>query len=239
MTKLANRSIFRKIIKFIDGKIGRTLRKTKDCYKYSKCYTGRDHILSMLFIQFSNCNGLRDIHYKYRNSRKLSKEFNLPSYSQLSRLNKNKDTSIFSDLFSDLLAKAEKEIKELNNNTLEHYKLLLIKLVNSTYTSLITKQLRNYNETIKLLLSEELNRLNNSKAEKAASLKMITTANIGNQLKEILKNSLTEEEKMVVENLFNSKVISEEVEELNKALEETHKAKNFIGIYQASLLISM
>lgn len=120
--------------------------------------------------------------------------------------------------------KAEKEIRELNSNTLEHYKLLLVKLVNSAYTSLIAKQLRNNNETIKLLLSEELNRLNNSKAEKAASLKMITTANIGNQLKEILKSNLAEEEKKVVENLFDSEVISEEVEELNKALEETHKA---------------
>lgn len=29
MTRLANRSIFRKIIKFIDGKIGRNLRKAK------------------------------------------------------------------------------------------------------------------------------------------------------------------------------------------------------------------
>ena len=67
MTRLANRSIFRKIIKLIAGKIGRNLRKAKDSHKYSKYYTGHDHILSMLFIQFSNCNGLRDIHYKYRN----------------------------------------------------------------------------------------------------------------------------------------------------------------------------
>ncbi|WP_294401900.1 IS4 family transposase [uncultured Clostridium sp.] len=111
MAKLSKRSIFRKITKLIDGKIGRSLRKAKDCYKSSKIYTGRDHILSMLFIQLSNCNTLRDAHYTYKNSIKLSKEFKLPSYSQLSRLNKNKDSSIFSNIFSDLLEKAEKEIK--------------------------------------------------------------------------------------------------------------------------------
>lgn len=65
----------------------------------------------MLFIQFSHCNALRDAYYKYKNSRKLSKEFNLPSYSQLSRLNKRKDTKIFSNLFFDMLEKSEKEIK--------------------------------------------------------------------------------------------------------------------------------
>lgn len=111
MTKLSNRSTFRKIIKLIDGNIGRNLRKANNPYKYSKCYTGRDHVLSMLFLQFSNCNGLRDIHYKYKNCRKLNKEFNLPSFSQLSRLNKNKDINIFRNIFSDLLVKAEKEIK--------------------------------------------------------------------------------------------------------------------------------
>ena len=128
MIKFANRSIFRKIIKFIDGKIGRNLRKAKDCYKYSKCYTGRDHILSMLFIQLSNCNGLRDAHYKYKNSRKLSKEFNLPSYSQLSRLNKNKDRDIFYNLFSDLLEQAEKVIK----SPIEIKKLKDIQIIDSS-----------------------------------------------------------------------------------------------------------
>ena len=125
MKKLAKRSIFRKIIKLIDGNIGRNLRKANNTYKYSKCYTGRDYILSMLFLQFSNCNGLRDIHYKYKNSRKFAKEFNLPSFSQLSRLNKNKDITIFSNIFYDLLAKAEKEIKyPIKINKLKDIKII-------------------------------------------------------------------------------------------------------------------
>ena len=52
MKKLANRSIFRKIIKLIDGNIGGNLRKANNTSKYSKCYTGLDYILSMLFYNF-------------------------------------------------------------------------------------------------------------------------------------------------------------------------------------------
>jgi len=65
----------------------------------------------MLFLQVSNCNGLRDIDCKYRKSSRLAKDFKMPSYSQLSRLNKNKSVDIFSYIFEELLGKAEKEIK--------------------------------------------------------------------------------------------------------------------------------
>lgn len=111
MNKFANRSVFRKLIKLIDGSIGRNLRKANNQYKYSKFYTGRDHILTMLFLQISGCDGLRDIATKYRNVSKVSKDFNIPTYSQISRLNKNKSSDLFRNIFEDLLLKAEKEIK--------------------------------------------------------------------------------------------------------------------------------
>lgn len=113
MDKFANRSVFRKLIKIIDGDIGRNLRKANNQYKYSKCYTGRDHILAMLFLQISGCDGLRDTDTKYKKSSKLLKDFNLPSYSQISRLNKSKSSNLFKNIFEDLLLKAEKEIKFL------------------------------------------------------------------------------------------------------------------------------
>lgn len=115
MDKFANRSVFRKLIKLIDGNIGRNLRKANNQYKYSKNYSGRDHILSMLFLQISGCDGLRDIHTKYRNSSKTNKDFNIPSYSQLSRLNKNKSADLFRNVFEELLLKAEKELKSSVN----------------------------------------------------------------------------------------------------------------------------
>ena len=111
MNKFANRSVFRKLIKLIDRSIGRNLRKANNQYKYSKRYTGRDHILTMLFLQISGCDGLRDIDTKYRNASKVSKDFNMPTYSQISRLNKNKSSDLFRNIFEDLLLKAEKEIK--------------------------------------------------------------------------------------------------------------------------------
>lgn len=111
MDKFANRSVFRKLIKLIDGNIGRNLRKANNQYKYSKSYTGRDHILTMLFLQISGCDGLRDIHTKYKKSSKINKDFNIPSYSQLSRLNKFKTTDLFRNIFEELLLKSEKELK--------------------------------------------------------------------------------------------------------------------------------
>lgn len=113
MDKLANRSVFRKLIKLIDGNIGRKLRKANNEYKYSKCYTGRDHILTMLFLQISGCDGLRDINAKYKNSSKISKDFNMPSYSQISRLNKSKSSDLFRNVFEELLVKADKEMNSL------------------------------------------------------------------------------------------------------------------------------
>ena len=111
MNKISNRSTFRKLTKLIDGNIGMNLRKANNEYKYSKSYTGRDHIMSMLFLQISGCNGLRDIDEKYRKSSKVKKDFNIPTYSQLSRLNKVKSCDLFKNIFEDLLQKADKKIK--------------------------------------------------------------------------------------------------------------------------------
>lgn len=111
MERISNRSIFRKLIKLIDGNIGRNLRKAKNEYKYSKDYTGRDHVMSMLFLQISGCNGLRDIDEKYRKSSKVNKDFSMPTYSQLSRLNKNKSCELFKNIFGDLVLEAEKKLK--------------------------------------------------------------------------------------------------------------------------------
>ncbi|MBU3107481.1 DUF4372 domain-containing protein [Clostridium gasigenes] len=64
MDKFSKRSTFRKLIKLIDGNIGRNLRKANNQYKYSKDYIGRDNVITMLFLQVSGCDGLRDIDTK-------------------------------------------------------------------------------------------------------------------------------------------------------------------------------
>lgn len=115
MYRLANRSVFRKLIKLIDGNIGRNLRKANNQYKYSKNYSGWDHVMTMLFLQASSCDGLRDIDTKYKKSSKINKDFNIPSYSQLSRLNKSRSSDLFKSIFEDLLQKAERELKSSVN----------------------------------------------------------------------------------------------------------------------------
>ena len=134
MDKLANRSVFRKLIKLIDGNIGRKLRKANNEYKYSKCYTGRDHILTMLFLQISGCDGLRDINAKYKNSSKISKDFNMPSYSQISRLNKSKSSDLFRNVFEELLVKADKEM----NSSVKIKNFKDIKIIDSFKKTTIT-----------------------------------------------------------------------------------------------------
>jgi len=67
--------------------------------------------MSMIFLQISVCNGLSDIDERYRKSSKVKKDFNMPTYSQLSRLNKYKSCELFKNIFEDLLVKAEKNLK--------------------------------------------------------------------------------------------------------------------------------
>ena len=131
MENLLNRSTFRNLIKLIDGNIGKNLRVAKYNYKYSKNYTGKDHVLTMLFLQISGSNGLRDVDEKYRKLNRLKNEFNIPSYSQLSRLNKNKPSNLFKNIFEDLLIKAEGRLKSnINIKSFNDIKIIDSTLVN-------------------------------------------------------------------------------------------------------------
>ena len=120
--------------------------------------------------------------------------------------------------------KADKEIKSLKTDAVEHYRLLLLKLVNSTYSSLIVQQLRDNKIAITTLVNAELNSLENSKAGKAASLKELNTINIIKHLKTLLEVDLNDDEKQLIENLFITNIIKEEVDELDKALSKVYKA---------------
>lgn len=111
MNNFGNRTLFRKITSLIDGEIGKNFRKANINYKYSKKYDFKDHLLSILLLQFSGSNGIRDIDCKYKKSPKISGDFKIPTYSQLSRLNKNKSCDMFRVLFLNILASAKRELK--------------------------------------------------------------------------------------------------------------------------------
>ena len=65
----------------------------------------------MLFLQLSGGVSLRDFDAKYNKHLKLKDEFEVPTYSQLSRLNASKSVENFKDIFNYVLGVAQKEIK--------------------------------------------------------------------------------------------------------------------------------
>ena len=119
------------MIKLIDGEIGKNLRKANNEYKYSKRYGARDHLLTMLLLQVSGSMGLRDIDCKYRKSKEIDNEFRVPTYSQISRLNKNKSSEIFRCVYSDVLRTAEKELKStIKINGIKDIKIIDSSIIN-------------------------------------------------------------------------------------------------------------
>lgn len=135
MKKVTRKTVFRKISGLIDGLIGRYSRITNAEYKYYKQYNFEDHFSSMLYLQFSGSHSLRDVVSKFRHNFKVKRHINIPSYSQLSRLNSNKDSDIFRGMFLDVLDIAKKEIQPFCN--LKDFKD--IKILDSTMVTIGSK----------------------------------------------------------------------------------------------------
>lgn len=131
MKNISRRTIFRKMIKLIDGEIGKNLKKANNEYKYSKRYAARDHLLTMLFLQISGCTGLRDIDCKYRKAKNIDKELKIPTYSHISRLNKSKSSEIFRCVYRDILRTAERELKStIKINVIKDIKIIDSSIIN-------------------------------------------------------------------------------------------------------------
>lgn len=103
--------VLNKILKPINNKIRNKSLNTNDEYKYNKKYNFENHVKSMLFLQLSGGDSLRGFDVKYNNHLKLLDDFEIPSYSQLSRLNANKSVYYFKELFDYTLSVARREIK--------------------------------------------------------------------------------------------------------------------------------
>lgn len=103
--------VFNQFLKPINKEIDRKTKNTNNEYKYSKKYNFNNHLKSMLFLQLSGGVSLRDFDAKYNKHLKLKDEFEVPTYSQLSRLNASKSVENFKDIFNYVLGVAQKEIK--------------------------------------------------------------------------------------------------------------------------------
>lgn len=115
--------VFNKILKPINTKIRNKCLNTNYEYKYSKKYNFENHVKSMLFLQLSGGDSLRDFDVKYNNHLKLVGEFEISSYSQLSRLNASKSVNHFKDMFDYILSIAQRERK--SNFNVKKFKYLI------------------------------------------------------------------------------------------------------------------
>jgi hypothetical protein len=125
MTRKQNRTIFSKIIKEVNGFTAKKIIDANNGDKFSKVYSVEDQLLSQVFMQLNQGDGLRDSRTKYDSSRKLKKEFKMPSVSQLSRMNASKSPDIFREIFLHMLYKAKKELKKNQcASTLKNIKII-------------------------------------------------------------------------------------------------------------------
>lgn len=117
--------VFSKIIAPINSKIRNKCSSTNDDYKYYKNFNFENHLKSMLFLQLSGASSLRELDVQYKNHSKIKEEFEMPSYSQLSRLNASKSLDNFKYLFDYVLSIAQKEIKsKINLGKFKDFKII-------------------------------------------------------------------------------------------------------------------
>lgn len=103
MTKI---TLFSQIINKLDKAIFRTLVKEKGTDKHSKGINSWTHLISMLFLQFSASNSLREVSNGLRSATGNLVHLGInrsPSKSTLSYINEKRDWSIFRDYYFKLL----------------------------------------------------------------------------------------------------------------------------------------
>lgn len=99
MTIINNKTFFEKITRVITGNIlTRTIEKYNSDYRVQHFDTA-SQLYGMLYFQFKGLNSLRDLQTQISNNRKMRALINVPSVSQFSRKNANKDYRIFEDLY--------------------------------------------------------------------------------------------------------------------------------------------
>lgn len=136
MKNCSKSSIFTKMMKILKGRNSKYFRKTNEINKYMKIYDFEDHFKSILYLQFSGADGLRDLTTKFKDNLKVKKFLKLPSYSQLSRLNRKDNVSVFREIFLDILALAQKEFKFVTLSK----EIKDIKIIDSTVVSIGQKK---------------------------------------------------------------------------------------------------
>lgn len=105
-TYFHGQSVLGQLISLIDERIiARNSRKHKSD-RYTKRFTTKDHLISMLFCVFAKCSSLREVSGAMIGLSGKTKHFkldNLPYRSTLSDANKRRDPNVFAAIYNDLL----------------------------------------------------------------------------------------------------------------------------------------
>ena len=105
-TYFSSKSVFGQLISLIDDSMIRREVKKCDSDRYTKRFTTKDHLISMLFCSFSKCTSLREISGAMLGLSGKTESFQLnhiPKRSTLSDANRRRDVLVFENIYHQLL----------------------------------------------------------------------------------------------------------------------------------------
>ena len=117
----SSKSVFGQLISLIDDSIIKKEVKKCDSDRYTKKFTTKDHLISMLFCSFSKCTSLREISGAMLGLSGKTSSFQLkhiPKRSTLSDANQKRDVLVFENIYHQLLGQyggflSDSRIKEV------------------------------------------------------------------------------------------------------------------------------
>ena len=119
----SSKSVFGQLISLIDDSIIKKEVKKCESDRYTKRFTTKDHLISMLFCSFSKCTSLREVSGAMLGLSGKTSSFQLnhiPKRSTLSDANKRRDVLVFENIYHQLLKQyggflSDSRIKEVIN----------------------------------------------------------------------------------------------------------------------------
>lgn len=127
-----NKIFFRKITEVISGNVLRQrVKKYKSDYR-TQFFDTASHLYSMLFFQIKGLDSLHDLQTQVANNTRLRSMINIPSVSQISRKNSNRDYRVFEDIFYYLVGYIQRRFGQVRINK----ELPVLKIIDSTMIDL-------------------------------------------------------------------------------------------------------
>lgn len=119
----SSKSVFGQLISLIDDSMIKKEVKKCDSDRYTKRFTTKDHLISMLFCSFSKCTSLREISGAMLGLSGKTSSFQLnhiPKRSTLSDANRKRDVLVFENIYHQLLKQyggflSDSRIKDIIN----------------------------------------------------------------------------------------------------------------------------